>query len=203
MEAFPYLQAPILRFLVGSVYGVPAIRSQDVIGCGYNLNGIQRIKVGGALWIPITQPDENAHYGGRFQQCDRRIKGRSHFCCINCRLMQVHIGIGMAMAQRLVECAATFGQPIHVLDRLCRQCLRVFCSESCPDHLSHQHPDGNAAAALVEPIIIEQTNGWAAIELGQLPAGLAQNIQMVLSEDGRDMCPIQRLRPGCLFVIFS
>lgn len=81
------------------------------------------------------------------------------------------------MAQSLVECSESFGQPIHQLDQFCGQCLRSFCAISCPNHLVHPHPHGNhvAGAGL---ITIEHLNGWLVIEQELLPVEFGQHVQV-------------------------
>uniref|UniRef100_A0A0D3HBZ9 Uncharacterized protein n=1 Tax=Oryza barthii TaxID=65489 RepID=A0A0D3HBZ9_9ORYZ len=171
----------------------PAIRSQDAIGCGYSLTGIQRIKMNGALWIPILPPPVvDSRYQGLCLQCGRRIKGRSNLCSISCRLLRVHTGARRGMAQNLVEFAESVGQPIHQLDQLCGQCLRSFCGLSCPNHLVHPHPQGNHAAG-PDIITIERLNGWLVIDQEQLPVEFGQDIHVMVGEDGRHMLPIKRL----------
>ncbi|EAZ15587.1 uncharacterized protein [Oryza sativa Japonica Group] len=178
---------------ISTISFTPAIRSQDAIGCGYNLTGIQRIKMNGALWIPILPPPVvDARYQGLCLQCGRRIKGRSNLCSISCRLLRVHTGARRGMAQNLVEFSESVGQPIHQLDQLCGQCLRSFCGVSCPNHLVHPHPQGNHAAG-PDIITIERLNGWLVIDQEQLPVEFGQDIHVMVGEDGRHMLPIKRL----------
>uniref|UniRef100_A0A0E0EWH3 Uncharacterized protein n=1 Tax=Oryza meridionalis TaxID=40149 RepID=A0A0E0EWH3_9ORYZ len=142
-----------------------------------------RIKMNGALWIPIPPPPVvDSRYQGLCLQCGRRIKGRSNLCSISCRLLRVHTGARRESA----------GQPIHQLDQLCGQCLRSFCGLSCPNHLVHPHPQGNHAAG-PDIITIERLNGWLVIEQEQLPVELGQDIHVMVGEDGRHMLPIKRL----------
>ncbi|WVZ90524.1 hypothetical protein U9M48_036818 [Paspalum notatum var. saurae] len=200
---------------VGRAFRAPAIRSMDIKGCGYNLKTVQRVSQGGTKWVLITPPPPDPRLKGNCFQCNGNSK--TNLCCIACRTARFPHAPRTGMALRLAELAAGFGQPIHLPDRLCRLCLRIFWSGSCPDHLRHHHHQGNMEGAAAV-IALERVNGWVAVEEGQVPAQFIQNVQELQMEDGHVLYPVCRLpehlgggaavvaipqahlcgRPGCL-----
>ncbi|KAL6840847.1 hypothetical protein ACP4OV_029373 [Aristida adscensionis] len=177
--------------------GVPCIRYEDTRGCGYNVQRIQKIRHKGTKWVPILHPVADNRNRQDCHGCALHILSGAHYCSITCQLVNVQGGGGRAMAQELVESAETFGIPIHFPDRLCRRCLRVFWSGSCPDHMEHIHNQGHIDAGDGGPLIsIEQILGWAAVDVLQVPANFVQDTQVIIADDGRQLCPIARLPPG-------
>lgn len=81
------------------------------------------------------------------------------------------------MVRRLIDSLPRLGQPIHLPDRLCRFCRRVFGSSSCPEHAAH-HGEHRDAAAAVGLMVVRHSGGWPLVAAGQLPEGFGEGVQV-------------------------
>lgn len=180
--------------------GAPAIRASDCIGCGFNLQEVQRLAYVGTEWVPITPPACDGREKGACSSCGGRAKKSKmapFYCCMACRRLQVgNEEAGEVMVHHLETWSYQFGRPAHRLDTICRVCYRCFCLTLCPDHLQHQGHQDATGADLVH---IHHVNGMpfvdhADLDAANLPEGFVYSVQSVTLHD-RVMYPIHRRPP--------
>uniref|UniRef100_A0A8I6X825 Uncharacterized protein n=1 Tax=Hordeum vulgare subsp. vulgare TaxID=112509 RepID=A0A8I6X825_HORVV len=176
--------------LVADVHGMTALRAEDTVGCGYCLNGIQRLRARGTNWIAVIPPPNDIRRGNDCAWCGRTTKTGSTHCSMQCRRVHVPSGTGRRMVQRLIGSLPQLGQPIHLPDRLCMFCRQVFGSSSCPDHFAH-HGEHRDAAAALGLMAVRHLDGWPLVSAAQLPQGFGEGVQ-VQNIDGQAYHPIHQ-----------